>query len=63
MLNIIIKIKKFWRNKIENNMKRDQRYSRKLRNEGWSVLRFWEHDIEKNPEKCKKRIISKFRSK
>ena len=32
---------KFWRDKIEGNMKRDQRITRKLRREGWSVLRFW----------------------
>ena len=51
--------KKFWRDKIETNMKRDQRYSRKLRRDGWSVLRFWEHDIEKNPEKCISRIKRK----
>ena len=55
--------KKFWRDKIENNMRRDQRYTRRLRREGWSVLRFWEHDIEKNPEKCRRRIVSKFRSR
>ena len=55
--------KKFWRNKIETNMKRDKRYARKLRREGWSVLRFWEHDIEKKPEKCRRKIITKYRSR
>ncbi|AFS83381.1 very short patch repair endonuclease [Candidatus Nitrosopumilus sediminis] len=55
--------KKFWREKIENNMRRDRKYSRRLRKEGWSVLRFWEHDIEKKTEKCKRRIISKYKSK
>lgn len=52
--------KKFWRDKIENNMIRDRRYTRKLRREGWSVLRIWEHDIEKNPEKCMRKIKRKF---
>jgi len=51
--------KKFWRDKIEENMRRDGRVSRKLRREGWSVLRFWEHDIEKNQEKCMRRILRK----
>ena len=51
--------KKFWREKIETNMRRDQKYTRKLRREGWSVLRFWEHDIEKNPQKCIRRIRRK----
>jgi len=48
--------KKFWRDKIEGNMRRDRSVSRKLRREGWSVLRFWEHDIEKRPEICIRRI-------
>lgn len=55
--------KKFWRDKIENNMQRDKRYSRRLRRDGWSVLRFWEHDIEKNPNKCRRKIIAKFKSR
>ena len=55
--------KKYWRDKIENNMRRDRKYSRKLRREGWSVLRLWEHDIEKNPEKCRRKILAKFRSR
>jgi len=48
--------KKFWRDKIEGNMRRDRSVSSKLRREGWSVLRFWEHDIEKRPEICIRRI-------
>lgn len=53
----------YWRNKIETNMKRDIRITRKLRSDGWSVLRFWEHDIEKKPEKCKRKIVSKCKSR
>ena len=48
--------KKFWKNKIEENMKRDRRITRKLRRDGYSVLRFWEHDIEKRLDTCKNRI-------
>jgi len=48
--------KKFWRDKIEGNMKRDHHVSRKLREDGWSVLRFWEHDIEKRPDTCLRKI-------
>jgi len=55
--------KKFWREKIEGNMRRDRKVSRKLRREGWSVLRFWEHDIEKHPEKCTKKLVKKIESK
>lgn len=49
--------KKFWKEKIEGNMRRDARVSRNLRAKGWSVLRFWEHDIERKPEICIKRIM------
>ena len=48
--------KKFWRDKIERNMKRDRKVSRNLRADGWSVVRLWEHDIEKNPRSCLRRI-------
>jgi len=55
--------KKFWRDKIERNMERDKRITRKLRRDGWSVLRFWEHDIEKNSDKCINRILRKIKEK
>ena len=48
--------KKFWRDKIERNMKRDRKVTRKLRADGWSVVRLWEHDIEKRPQSCIGRI-------
>jgi DNA mismatch endonuclease, patch repair protein len=48
--------KKFWTKKIEHNMIRDLYVSRKLRTEGWSVLRFWEHDIENRSEICIRKI-------
>ncbi|NIP61701.1 MAG: DUF559 domain-containing protein [Nitrosopumilaceae archaeon] len=56
-------MKKYWRDKISRNIKRDARVSRALRHSGWSVLRFWEHDIKKNPEKCRKRIERKITMK
>lgn len=47
---------KFWRDKIERNMERDGKISRKLRSEGWSVIRLWEHDIKKRPDYCIRKI-------
>lgn len=49
--------KKFWREKIENNMKRDRIVSRVLRNDAYSVIRLWEYDIEKKPEICMRKIL------
>lgn len=36
----------FWRQKIENNRRRDKLITRKLRTDGWRVVRLWEHDIK-----------------
>ena len=51
--------KKFWREKIERNMARDRKVTRTLRREGWPVVRIWEHDIQKNPDRCIRRITSR----
>ena len=50
-------LKQFWRDKIEGNMRRDGKVSRRLRREGYSVIRLWGHDIEKRPHVCLNRII------
>ena len=55
--------KKYWREKIEGNMRRDRKVSRKLRRDGWSVLRIWEHDIKKKPEKCMQKILRKLQAR
>jgi len=36
----------FWRTKIENNIARDADVTKILEAEGWTVLRFWEHQIK-----------------
>ncbi|GAA1807320.1 very short patch repair endonuclease [Nocardioides hankookensis] len=33
----------YWADKVENNRQRDLDTSERLREEGWLVLRFWEH--------------------
>lgn len=48
---------KFWREKIERNMKRDKKIGRKLRREGWSVIRLWEHDISKRSDYCMRKVL------
>ena len=35
----------YWIDKIENNMRRDRRNRRKLRAEGWQVMRVWDHQL------------------
>lgn len=51
--------RKFWLKKIEGNRKRDMMVNRLLKKEGYMVLRFWEHDVEKNPWRIKAIILRK----
>jgi DNA mismatch endonuclease (patch repair protein) len=35
----------WWRSKLSKNMSRDVETTEHLRAEGWTVLRFWEHEL------------------
>ncbi len=48
--------KKFWKEKIGKNIKRDKEVNKYLKKKGWHVLRFWEHQIDKDIHACVKRI-------
>jgi len=39
----------FWRGKIDENRRRDEHQRRRLRRQGYHVMRVWEHDIKKGP--------------
>ncbi len=41
-----------WQQKIECNRARDSRNFRLLRANGWTVVRIWEHQIERSAENC-----------
>lgn len=38
--------RQFWKQKIENNVKRDQEVSGYYKKEGWNIIRFWEHELK-----------------
>jgi len=40
--------KKYWKAKVERNTKRDIYVNRKMKKEGWNVIRFWEHQVKEN---------------
>ena len=44
--------KKFWDEKIKRNQERDLEYTIQLRDEGWTVLRFWESEIKADINTC-----------
>lgn len=47
----------YWIPKIEGNMARDRKNNRKLRNQGFIVLRFWEQQIRKDLDTCLQKIL------
>lgn len=42
----------FWWNKIEGNIKRDNKVNNKLVQDGWKILRFWDKEIIKKLANC-----------
>ncbi|MEX0622251.1 MAG: very short patch repair endonuclease [Candidatus Woykebacteria bacterium] len=46
----------FWDKKIGGNVKRDKIVDRGLKKSGWYVLRFWEHELRSDLDKCVGRI-------
>lgn len=46
----------FWLSKIEGNIRRDRFVTRQLRKGGWTVLRFWEHQIVGYSNRCAVRV-------
>jgi DNA mismatch endonuclease Vsr len=52
------KYPEFWVKKISRNMMRDKDVTEKLTAEGWKVLRYWQKDVEKNPESAVTQIIN-----
>ncbi|WP_255407842.1 very short patch repair endonuclease [Collimonas sp. PA-H2] len=49
---------RFWSEKINKTKLRDQQVNAQLVELGWSVIRYWEHDIERNIDTCTKNIYS-----
>ncbi|WP_076347094.1 very short patch repair endonuclease [Paludisphaera borealis] len=50
------KLSDYWRAKIERNRARDRRNFQRLRRQGWTVLRLWGHDVEKNLDASVERV-------
>lgn len=52
---------RWWRNKLLQNRARDKKVNTLLRAEGWRVIRFWEHSVEKNVGACVVRVTHSLR--
>lgn len=44
---------RFWKNKIENNRRRDKNVTTYLRRKGWKVFRIWGHKMRTSKEMLK----------
>lgn len=55
--------KKYWVEKIENNINRDKKNRAKLRRDGWRVLRIWEHEIKKDSERAIRKVVGVFKER
>jgi len=49
--------KEFWMNKIDSNVRRDEKVNAELIEQGWNVIRIREHEIRKEPERVTARIL------
>lgn len=47
----------FWENKIARNVERDNEVNILLHQNGWMVIRVWEHEIKQSLEKVVKNIL------
>ena len=54
---------KFWHEKIKRNVERDLENTIELRDNGWTVLRFWGTDIRKNLDMCVERVVREIKAK
>jgi DNA mismatch endonuclease, patch repair protein len=50
------KLSEEWEIKLEANLKRDYRNRRQLRRLGWTVIRIWEHQIERDLAGCVSKV-------
>ncbi|HEX6705324.1 MAG TPA: very short patch repair endonuclease [Albitalea sp.] len=50
------KLAPYWAEKIARNIQRDAAHAQRLAEEGWAVVRIWEHEVEADLPACIARI-------
>ena len=53
------KLSEKWEDKIAATIRRDRRNFQRLRRQGWTVIRIWEHQVKKDPVACATRVASR----
>ena len=46
----------YWMPKLEKNIERDRAKDARLRQEGWDVLHFWEHEVKSDAAGCAPKV-------
>lgn len=49
--------KSYWLAKIARNKRRDQDVNKRLRKDGWKIVRLWDYDIKNDIHKCMNKIV------
>lgn len=47
----------WWRTKLDRNMSRDAETTEHLQREGWTVLRFWEHEVPEDVARSVRKAV------
>jgi DNA mismatch endonuclease (patch repair protein) len=52
--------RRFWIRKLGNNRKRDIAVGRELKKAGWRVVRLWEHELKRSPDRAVQKIKKRY---
>ena len=47
----------YWQGKIAGNMERDKKQTEQYEKDGWTVIRFWEHEVLSDARACVHKLI------
>ena len=48
--------KEYWQEKVDRNRRRDFSVNALLKSQGWTVIRFWGHELDAHPGDCVARV-------
>lgn len=51
---------RFWAEKLARNRERDKEVNRKLAQQGWRVIRVWEHETKNDLESVVQKVVSAY---
>jgi DNA mismatch endonuclease (patch repair protein) len=57
------KVSDFWKTKISKTRERDVKNQQRLRDMGWTVIRLWQHELERDFEGCIEKVTAALKKK